>query len=262
MAAGYRKPASRSRGFRRVVALTRQAAPRRGTLAPRISGMDAHHCTAPKSLLRRQLLLAGSLALAGADPLRATEMPAQNAVENMRARIEAARLLSVPKPPPGVRDMRWHELSPPGFNPGRFLDELNIAPLADSDPRAAQAMEKIRREWDEAPAVTFTNDHPVRLTGFPILLDRGQGLSRTILLVPYYGACIHRPSPPANQMVLVVLKNPMPRNMDHLPVWILGRIYAARTATQFGKAAYTVTEGTWIKYPYEKYPMPQYVPLR
>jgi hypothetical protein len=224
--------------------------------------MDAHPCAAPPSPLRRRLLLAGSLALAGADPLRANPKPAQNAVENMRARVEAARLLSVPKPPPGVRDMRWHELSPPGFNPGRFLDELNIKELADSDPRAVQALERIQREWDEAPSVVFDNDRPVRLTGFPILLDRGQGLSRAILLVPYYGACIHRPSPPANQMVLVVLKNPMPRNMDHLPVWVLGRIYAARTATQFGKVAYTVTEGTWIKYPHEKYPMPQYVPLR
>jgi hypothetical protein len=206
--------------------------------------MDAHPCAAPPSPLRRRLLLAGSLALAGADPLRANPKPAQNAVENMRARVEAARLLSVPKPPPGVRDMRWHELSPPGFNPGRFLDELNIKELADSDPRAVQALERIQREWDEAPSVVFDNDRPVRLTGFPILLDRGQGLSRAI------------------QMVLVVLKNPMPRNMDHLPVWVLGRIYAARTATQFGKAAYTVTEGTWIKYPHEKYPMPQYVPLR
>ena len=245
-----------------MVALTRQAAPRRGGLAPRIAAMDAHPCAAPPSPLRRRLLLAGSLALAGAGPLRANPKPAQNAVENMRARVEAARLLSVPKPPPGVRDMRWHELSPPGFNPGRVLDEQNIKELSDSDPRAVQALERIQREWDEAPSVVFDNDRPVRLTGFPIMLDRGEGLSRAILLVPYYGACIHRPSPPANQMVLVVLKNPMPRNMDHLPVWVLGRIYAARTATQFGKAAYTVTEGTWIKYPYEKYPMPQYVPLR
>jgi len=180
----------------------------------------------------------------------------------MRARVEAARRLSVPRPPPGVRDMRWNELSPPGFNPGRFLEELDIGRLGDSDPRAVQAMEKIQREWDAAPAVTFTDDQPVRLTGFPVLLEPGDGLSRAILLVPYYGACIHRPSPPANQMVMVVLKNPMPRNMDHLPIWVLGRIYAVRTATQHGKAAYTITEGTWLKYPYEKYPMPLYSPLR
>lgn len=211
---------------------------------------------------RRHLLLAaGALAL-GAPRAGATVFPAQNAVENMRARVEEARRLSVPKPPPGVRDLRWNELSPPGFNPGRLLEQIDVGALGDSDPRAVQAMERIRREWDAAPSVTFADDNPVRMTGYPILLEPGEGTSRTILLVPYYGACIHRPSPPANQMVLVVLKNPMPRNMDHLPIWVLGRIYPARTGTQFGKVAYTITEGTWLKYPYEKYPMPQYTPLR
>ncbi len=224
--------------------------------------MDATATQAPASAARRRALIAASLAWLGADRPGATEGPAQNAVENMRARVEAARLLSVPKPPPGVRDLRWHELSPPGYNPGRYLQQLDIGRLGDSDPRAVQAMQKIQQEWDAAPAVSFADDQPVRLTGFPILLEPGQGLSRSILLVPYYGACIHRPSPPANQMVMVVLKNPMPRNMDHLPIWVLGRIYPARTATQYGKAAYTITEGTWIKYPYEKYPMPQYIPLR
>ena len=224
--------------------------------------MDPFRNPAPPSLPRRRVVVGASLAMLGAGRLCATETPAQSAVENMRARVEAARLLSVPKPPPGVRDLQWNTLSPPGFNPGKYLQELDIARIGDSDPRAVQAMAKIKRVWDEAPAVSFADDQPVRLTGFPILLEPGQGVSRAILLVPYYGACIHRPSPPANQMVMVVLKNPMPRNMDHLPVWVLGRIYPARTATQYGKVAYTITEGTWIQYPYDKYPMPQYVPLR
>lgn len=261
MSADYRMRAPQSPGFRQTVAISRQAAhPRRNT-APRIGAMAPPRF--PSGVLpRRRLLLAASLALGGAGPLRATERPAQSVVDSLRARVEAARLLSVPKPPAGVRELRWHELSPPGFNPGRFLEELDIGRLGDSDPRAVQAQKKIQAAWDAAPAVTFTDDQPVRLTGFPILLEPGQGLSRAVLLVPYYGACIHRPAPPANQMVMVVLKNPMPRNMDHLPVWILGRIYAARTSTQHGKVAYTMPEGTWIPYPHDKFPMPQYVPLR
>jgi len=224
--------------------------------------MDPQPHPVPAPSPNRRRLLAASLALLAAGRARGTDMPAQNAVENMRARVEAARLLSIPKPPPGVRDLRWNELSPPGWNPGSFLRELDVGKLGDSDPRAVQAMKEVRREWDAAPAVTFTDDKPVRLTGFPILLDPGQGLSRAILLVPYYGACIHRPSPPANQMVMVVLKQGLPRNLDGLPIWVLGRIYAARTSTQYGKVAYTVMDGSWIKYPYDKYPMPQYIALR
>ncbi len=108
--------------------------------------MHASASLAPASAARRRALIAASLACLGADRLRATERPAQNAVENMRARVEAARLLSVPKPPPGVRDLRWHELSPPGYNPGRYLQQLDIGRLGDSDPRAVQAMKTIQQE--------------------------------------------------------------------------------------------------------------------
>ena len=195
-------------------------------------------------------------------PMRAVEAPAQNAVENFRERVEAARRLSVSKPPQGVRELRWNELSPPGWSPGRFLQQLDIGKVGDMEPRGIRAQEQIRLEWDNAPSVSFTDDAPVRLTGFPILLDPGEGLSKAILLVPYYGACIHKPAPPANQMVLVVLKNGLPRNLASLPIWVTGRIYATRTDTQHGKVAYTITEGSWAKYPYEKYPMPQYIPLR
>ena len=194
--------------------------------------------------------------------LMATDAKGQNVVELFRERVEAARRLSVPKPPAGVRELQWHALSPPGWDPGKFLKQLNIANLQDSDPRAAQAAAQIRAEWDSAPAVTFTDDAPVRLTGFPVMLDPGEGLSKTILLVPYYGACVHRPAPPANQMVLVVLKSGLPRNMASQPIWITGRIYPLRVPTVHGKVAYSMPEATWTKYPQEKYPMPQYVPLR
>lgn len=193
--------------------------------------------------------------------LGGTAAGAQNVLEVFRARVEAARLASVPKPPPGVRDMQWNALSPPGWNPGEFLQQLNLGALKDSDPRAAQAAAQIRQHWDAAPSVPMTDDAPVRMTGYPVMLDGGEGLSRNILLVPYYGACVHRPAPPANQMVMVVLKNGLPRNMATLPVWITGRIYPVRVPTTYGMAAYTMPEATWTKYPYEKYPMPQYVPL-
>lgn len=208
-----------------------------------------------------RLLLASALAVQAGGGLWATEIPEQSVVENWRARVEAARLASVPKPPAGVREMRWNELSPAGWDPGRFLKQLDIGKVNDNDPAAAIAMQRIRQEWDAAPAVSFADDAPVRMTGFPIMLEPGDGLSKTILLVPYRGACIHRPSPPANQMVLVTLRNGLPRNLDGYPIWITGRIYAARNATQHGKVAYTMTNATWSKYPYEKYPIPQYVPL-
>ena len=123
-------------------------------------------------------------------------------------------------------------------------------------------MQEINREWDMAQTVVASDDAPVRLAGYPIMLDEGEGLSSTIILVPYQGNGILRPRPPANQMVLVVLKKGLPRNMADQPIWITGRMYPVATPTQHGKVGYLMPEGKWGKYPIEKYPLPPYVPLR
>lgn len=192
----------------------------------------------------------------------ATEYPAKDAVENWRERVEAARLLAVPKPPAGVRDLSWGELAPPGWNPGDFLKQFHSMRGAAPDPRSTFATAQTRRLWDQAPAVKFDNDNPVRLTGYPVMLDAGDALSKTILLVPYDRAGKDRPAPPANQMVMVVLTGGMPRNLRDKPVWITGRLVAARMSTPYGVAAYTMPQGSWAKYPIEHHPMPKYAPKK
>jgi hypothetical protein len=70
-------------------------------------------------------------------------------------------------------------------------------------------------------------------------------------LVPYFGACIHTPPPPANQIVLVTpspklnLSKPM-ESMD--VIWIEGELKEARTKTASGVSGYTL-EAVQI-YPY------------
>jgi hypothetical protein len=178
-----------------------------------------------------------------------------------RERVEAAKLLSLPKPPAGIRNLGWHDLSPPGWDPGQFLRKFDLHGLSKDDPRAIDAMAQIRREWDAAPTVPATDDAPIRLAGSPVLLEPGDGLSKTVLLVPYHGDGMEKPPPPANQMILAVFKRGLPRNMESVPIWITGRIYPVRTPTPYGKAAYLMPEGKWQKYPYPAYPMPPYQPL-
>jgi hypothetical protein len=207
-------------------------------------------------------LVAGLVLMLGACWLGAAEYPAQNTVDIFRARVQAARLLSLPKPPAGVRDVRWSDLSPADWHPGAFLNGLDFGTKGDTDPLAMHAREQVRQLWDTAPAVPLADDGPVRLTGFPLRLEGRPGASGTIVLVPYDGAGTHHAAPPANQMVLVALKSALPRNLDGYPIWITGRIYAVRSSTQYGNAAYTMTDASWSKYPYEKFPLPPYSPPR
>ena len=58
------------------------------------------------------------------------------------------------------------------------------------------------------------------------------------LLVPYFGACIHVPPPPANQIIHVVAAKPLKnaRTMD--TVWVSGALETALTDSPWGMSGY------------------------
>ncbi len=177
------------------------------------------------------------------------------------AQIDRARQLAVPPPPEGVRETRWNELSPAGWNPGKILQRLEVSKVSGSDPRAREIETQILREWDNAPTVPMPTATPIRLTGYPLMSGDAGGLAKTIVLVPYHGSGIHRPPAPANQRVMVFLKNGVPRNMGETPIWVTGTLHPLATPTVFGRVGYTMTDATWQKYPVATYPLPSYNPL-
>ncbi len=188
-----------------------------------------------------------------------------------QARIEEARRKNIPPPAKGVRDTEWKDLSPKDWNPARFLGELRKAhPEVHDDPRhpsgndseVAAMRAEIQRAWDAAPTVTAPDDAPIRLTGFAIMLSPGQGLAKSVLLVPYYGVGINHEPPPANQMVIVTFKLGLPRNLEQEPIWVTGRLYPLATPTVYGRVAYTMPDAHWQKFPVGRYPLPRYRPLR
>ena len=71
---------------------------------------------------------------------------------------------------------------------------------------------------------------PVRLPGYvvPPLANAQDGLTE-FLFVPYYGACIHVPPPPPNQIVHVVL--PRPIEMPDMLAVLPGTLRAERRMT-------------------------------
>ena len=56
-----------------------------------------------------------------------------------------------------------------------------------------------------APVVEALNGQHVKIPGFVVPLDASGETVKEILLVPYFGACVHVPPPPSNQIVHVTL---------------------------------------------------------
>jgi hypothetical protein len=79
----------------------------------------------------------------------------------------------------------------------------------------------------------------VKLPGFIVPLDIGKdGLVSEFFLVPYFGACIHVPPPPPNQIVYVRMAKGIALDSIYDAYWITGRLKLQNKTTRLGAAAY------------------------
>ncbi|WP_332878663.1 DUF3299 domain-containing protein [Massilia sp. S19_KUP03_FR1] len=129
----------------------------------------------------------------------------------------------------------WFALVPRDWEPGKTFG-ADIARLSDKDPRAIDALEKLRAAWADAPVEPAMAGARIRIGGFVIPLDTDNGAVTEFLLVPYFGACIHAPPPPANQVIHVFARRPLRHLTMMHPVYVSGTLRVARDKTP-GSAA-------------------------
>jgi len=118
-------------------------------------------------------------------------------------------------PPADVTAIEWSELMPPGWDPRAKVGNArragkageaggpDIAQLSDDDPIARQMLKDLRDAFDNAPVRPELDGRRVRLRGYAVPIGVGWGGTDEFLLVPTFGACIHSPPPPPNQIVHV-----------------------------------------------------------
>ena len=153
-----------------------------------------------------------------------------------------------PPLPPGVKDLKWDDLIPSDWNPRRLFNELGLGKMKDGDPRADELLAKIRAEWDRAPVVKELDGASVRPPGFVVMLEGTPKGVTEFLLVPYFGACIHVPPPPSNQLVHVFPQQPVPEGVTMQAVWVSGIMKAAQANTKMGAAGYRISGAQVEKY--------------
>ncbi|MCI1015904.1 DUF3299 domain-containing protein [Herbaspirillum sp. C7C2] len=140
----------------------------------------------------------------------------------------------------GYQEIAWEALIPKDWDPMAPFKGLKLDQLTDDDPRADAALWKAKKYWKDAPVDASMEGKPVRLPGFVVSLDREGEALKEFLLVPYFGACIHVPPPPANQIIHVrsakAVKNV--RTMD--AVWISGVIKVERSDSSMGASSYSM----------------------
>ena len=144
--------------------------------------------------------------------------------------------------PTSFKEITWDDLVPPDWDPAdSFKDLEDLAYLPDSDPKVQALYDRMRTVWDEAPTVTTLNNSNIRIPGFVVPLEEDAKGVREFLLVPYFGACIHTPPPPANQIIHVFSDTPVENLMSMDTVWVNGLMQTERHNSEMGVSGYRLT---------------------
>ena len=200
------------------------------------SSRQGHSPRAVGSASASRMTLKGHLFLVAA----ALSLPAAEGVAQSLLPKPPARVLGAPTPVPAYRPIRWDALVPPGWDAMKGFDKSELAALDDADPRAAAVLKRMREAWDRAPVNVSMIGQPVRIAGYVVPLDDSSRGLREFLLVPTYGACIHTPPPPSNQIIHVIPRVPARgvKTMD--TVWVSGVLSYSRNESEMGTSSWSL----------------------
>jgi hypothetical protein len=144
-----------------------------------------------------------------------------------------------------VRELQWEEMIPAGAPPAP-----EPLPLHDLSQQLSEVGPAAMQSMPDAPVDEALNGQNVKLPGYIVPLDISEeGFVTSFLFVPYYGACIHVPPPPSNQIVYVTSQKGVRLDELYQPFWIEGAMAVESTTSELAAAGYRMAADK--VYPYD-----------
>lgn len=125
-------------------------------------------------------------------------------------------------------ELYWEDLIPENYQP------LESVPEIDHQNSMAQ-------QNPNAPVKQSLNGKEVRIPGFVVPLEGDDESLTEFLLVPYFGACIHVPPPPSNQIVFVKFEKGVPVDNLYDAIWVTGTLSTEAWKGDIASVGYTLS---------------------
>jgi uncharacterized protein len=153
-----------------------------------------------------------------------------------------------------ILELKWDQLVPPAppkppkpFFAGR--GPVDIGKLGGPDDGTPAPPPLPEGRWMSVPRRSSSGPVPVvaalagkrvHIGGYVVPLDFDATRVTDFLLVPFVGACIHVPPPPANQIIYVKVAQGFDVQGTFDPVWVTGTLNVAPTFTGLAETGYTL----------------------
>lgn len=136
--------------------------------------------------------------------------------------------------------IEWDELMPEGYGASLMdlFDSPELDQIDDYSERGMELMQQMMQRLSSAPVVNEMDGRMVSIPGFVVPLDSPGGKVRHFFLVPYYGACIHVPPPPSNQIIDVHFEPGTDDDNLYDAILVSGRLTTETYSHEMGTAGY------------------------
>ena len=148
--------------------------------------------------------------------------------------------------------IEWPDLMPPEvlailLNPPEYIAEIEDGSAEDqiSSQMKSSVNQSEEDAYQKALVSTDVNENldgaMIRIPGFvvPLEFDEEQTISQ-FFLVPYFGACLHMPPPPPNQIILVNAPKGIQMSALYDPFWIEGQLSTSFQENDMATSAYAM----------------------
>jgi len=154
--------------------------------------------------------------------------------------------------PVQYKTMDWVDLMPDSdlevlLNPPAWVNEISEGSIEDI-PTSALKSNIIEPEDSYQQALVSTqtraelDGNNIRIPAYLVPLDfNDRQLATTFFAVPFYGACIHVPPPPPNQIILVHSDQGVGIEDLYTPYWLSGELHTDLEENDMATSAYSMT---------------------
>ena len=179
--------------------------------------------------------------------------------DKVRAEMESAGM-DVTQDANAPTELAWEDLMPEGeeerlealykdfyddFEKRMLADQQSLIDAGDEDVAslitegsASDTMEQI----GTFNVVADLDGERVRMPGYIVPFDFSAEAKHTeFLLVPYFGACLHTPPPPPNQMLFVKADPAATIDDIYEPYWLEGTLTTGKFESNLGNSAYELS---------------------
>jgi hypothetical protein len=160
---------------------------------------------------------------------------------------------------PTFKTIEWNDLIPEEdlnvlMNPPGYIDDLEDTEFEDDISAQltinvdSAANDRYQQALVSTNIIEKMNGQSIRIPGFVVPVEFDEESITEFFLVPYFGACIHSPPPPPNQIIYVHAPKGLKLETLYDPFWISGELSTSLVKNYMATAAYSLKMTSYEAY--------------